>query len=454
MVRKLVRDESGMTMGLAVMMIVIIGVMGAGLLTFVQRDLNTVVESNQGQKAFDIADAGIEAAKRQLRADAVPGRYDSSGAGNVEWAYVASSGGTAGKTLNLDEGSAKVTIQYLLPALTTAQVGDKDHAPELVPTGRSDYPGGKNYFKVVSEGTDGQARRKAEAIFYTSKLDVPTAYYTPNNITLQGNIDVSGVSFFAKGNITKVGNGATIDRTTPALYGDWDTTKFNPPSNRNTRPRQNSSGRSVQGAGFGAEGTVDTFGSGSRGVYDYDSTTATRFVRKTDPNAPNAPGTISYPFDPDAQFDMDFFMEEAKKQGTYQSSAVDISNSNYPKSSNDQTIFFVDAGGSTTNLQYRVSQNLTSGSGGVAQGIIVVRNGNLTIDNSSNGFNGIIIVTGDGTSTGKYDSGGSNTVEGFVIASGDMTIRRSTAPSPVTESFTTRPGFYGVNLWSWRELYQ
>ena len=119
----------------------------------------------------------------------------------------------------------------------------------------------------------------------------------------------------------------------------------------------------MQGAGFGAEGTVDTFGNGNRGVYDYDSTTATRFVRKTDPNAPNASGTISYPFSPDARFDLDFFMEEAKKQGTYQSSAVDITNSNYPKSSNDQTIFFVDASGSKTNLQYRVNQNLTSGSG-------------------------------------------------------------------------------------------
>jgi hypothetical protein len=101
-----------------------------------------------------------------------------------------------------------------------------------------------------------------------------------------------------------------------------------------------------------------------------------------------------------------------------------------------------------------VNQNLTSGSGGVAQGTIVVRDGNLTIDDSSNGFNGVIIVTGYGTSTGKYDSGGSNTVEGFVIASGDMTIHGGIAPFSATESFTTRPDFYGLNLWSWRELYQ
>ena len=68
-VRRFVNDESGMTMALAIMMIVLIGVMGAGLLTFVSRDLNTVVEENRGQRAFEVADAGIGAAKRQLSSD-------------------------------------------------------------------------------------------------------------------------------------------------------------------------------------------------------------------------------------------------------------------------------------------------------------------------------------------------------------------------------------------------
>src|SRR5215218_8252495 len=60
-----------MTMALAVIMIVLIGVMGAGLLTFVMKDLNTVAESNRGQRAFEMADAGIQAAKRQLTSDCV-----------------------------------------------------------------------------------------------------------------------------------------------------------------------------------------------------------------------------------------------------------------------------------------------------------------------------------------------------------------------------------------------
>jgi hypothetical protein len=56
----------------------------------------------------------------------------------------------------------------------------------------------------------------------------------------------------------------------------------------------------------------------------------------------------------------------------------------------------------------------------------------------------VIIVTGDGLDTGRYDGG--DNVEGFVVASGDMTIRGNVSPS--TESLTTRPGFYGVRLWS------
>src|SRR5215218_6416032 len=63
---RFVDDETGMTLPLAMIMIVIIGAMGAGLLAFVNRDLTTVVEENRGQRAFEVADAGIQAAKQQL----------------------------------------------------------------------------------------------------------------------------------------------------------------------------------------------------------------------------------------------------------------------------------------------------------------------------------------------------------------------------------------------------
>lgn len=326
-------------------------------------------------------------------------------------------------------------------------------------SGLTDYPGGVNYFKITSAATTGNAKRKVESIYYTSKLDVPTAYYTPNNITIQGNINVSGVSFFAKGNINIIGNSVTINRNTADLYGDWDTTQFNPPLDLNTIPRTDASGNRKAGAGLATEGLVckgktcsGSADSVADGVYDYDSTTGAKgsgkeFMRKSDPYVPNDPGEISYPFNPNAKFDLDFLAEEAKRQGNYYSSPVDITNSNYPTDSDSQTVFFVDAGGSTGELKYRVDRTPK------AQGTIIVRNGNLTINNSSNGFKGVIIVDGDGVNTGTYDNGGSDSIEGFAIASGDMEIRGSTSPFVVDENFTTRPGFYGVRQWSWRECY-
>ncbi len=123
---------------------------------------------------------------------------------------------------------------------------------------------------------------------------------------------------------------------------------------------------------------------------------------------------------------------------------MDITGADYPEPSSEGTVFFVDAGGARDFVEYGVDH--TPG----ARGTLVVRDGNLAISDSSGGFRGVIIVTGDGVDTGSYD--GAAGVEGFVVASGDMTIRGSVSPSTV--SLTTRPGLYGVRLWSWRELYE
>jgi len=458
MLERLAKGESGVVMGLVVMLVVLIGVMGAGLLVLVRSDLEAVVKVNQGQNALNLADAGVQAARRQLRSDAQPDHYDSSGAGNVEWAYVAPAGGTAGKTLTLEDGSAQVTIQYLLPSTTVTQVRDGNRAPELVPGDLTDYPGGRNFFRVISEGMSGGARRRVEAILYTSRVGVPAAYYTPKDMTLQGDISINGASFFAGENIERVGN-VTIDRETPAPYGDWDTTSFSPPSRLNTVPRTGAAGNRATGAGLAAEGLVCENGdcSGSPadsvadGIHDYDRYTGTkgsskRFVRKADPNAPNAPGTISYPFDAGSGLDLAFLMEEARRQGNYRSSAVDITD--YPTASNDRTVYFVDAGGAADFIEYRTDRAPE------ARGTIVVRDGNLAFGDSSGLFRGVILVTGDGADTGKYDSGTSGNVEGFVVASGDMTVRGSVSPSTVADGLSTRPSFYSVNLWGWRELYE
>lgn len=447
------RDESGVALGLAVVMVVLIGVMGAGLLTFVQSDLEAVVEVNAGQRALSLADAGVQAARRQLRSDAVPEHYDGDAAENVEWAYVAPvTGAAAGKTLTLDDGSVRVTIQYLLPSTTAAQAEDGNHAPEPT-TGDS---GGERYFEVISEGTTGGARRKVEAILHTSRLDVPAAYYTPQDITLEGDVRVSGVSLFAGGNIDLVGD-VNLDRETPAVYRDWDTTNLNPPSQLNTAPRADAGGSRVVGAGLAAEGLVCENGdcsdspanSVADGIHDYDRYTGTkgsnrRFVRKPDPGAPNEPGTISYPFDPDRDFDLDFLAEEARRQGNYHSSAVDITGADYPQTSGEGTVFFVDAGGATDFVEYSPDNTPE------ARSTLVVRDGNLAMSGSSGGFRGVVIVTGDGVDTGRYvgDAG----VEGFVVAGGDMTLR--TSVTPLSAGLATHPGLYGVRLWSWRELYE
>lgn len=62
-------DERGVALGLAVIMVALIGVLAAGLLTFVAADLEAVAEANRGRQAFELAEAGIEVAKAHLAED-------------------------------------------------------------------------------------------------------------------------------------------------------------------------------------------------------------------------------------------------------------------------------------------------------------------------------------------------------------------------------------------------
>ena len=61
MIERFARQEAGVALPLAIIMIVLVAVMGAGLLVFVRNDLEAVVEVNQGQRAMDATDAGIQA---------------------------------------------------------------------------------------------------------------------------------------------------------------------------------------------------------------------------------------------------------------------------------------------------------------------------------------------------------------------------------------------------------
>ena len=441
MLNRFIRDESGVAMGLAVIMIVLIGVMGAGLLVFVRNDLEAVVEVNQGQKAFEIAEAGVQVAKTQQLSDVVRTHYDrvltndcDSGQRRTtaeDWSpnttvYVdprdCSSGTTTrptgGVTRSFAGGKFNVTIECFDQLGDPSDIcgGITENAPESIDSSK------KAFLKITSTGyypADGNgAKRKIETIYHTNRLDVPTAYYTPKNIRFNGGVSISGVSFFAGGNITKSPSASlSVDRTTPALYRDWDTTNpanFNPPTQLNTVARRKADGTKVEAAGFAALGTVDNFGDGTRGVYDYDSGTLTKFVRKENPYVPpydpNAPGTISFPFNPDLKFDLETLEAIARSQNNYYTGEVDIDentlgdNIKYPEGSTDLTVLYVKAGGAKIhyNVAYEDPYPTKKGKG---RGLIVVENGNFEVSNSSKGFKGAVIVTGNGTTTGNCKSG-------------------------------------------------
>jgi type II secretory pathway component PulK len=122
MIRRLPCEERGMALGLAIIVVVVIGVMGAGLLTFVATDLQAVVAVNRGEQAFELAEAGIEVAKAHLANDGSQANWSS---GELHMASVV-------------EGSVTVTVEF-----------DAD----------------SNSFRTVSTGQYRETIRKVEATF-------------------------------------------------------------------------------------------------------------------------------------------------------------------------------------------------------------------------------------------------------------------------------------------------
>jgi Tfp pilus assembly protein PilX len=122
MIWRLLPEERGMALGLAIIVVVIVGVMGAGLLTFVATDLEAVLAVNRGEQAFELAEAGIEVAKAHLANDPSPANWSS---GELHMA-------------GMVEGSVSVTVEY------DAESGT---------------------FKAVSTGQYRETSRKIEATF-------------------------------------------------------------------------------------------------------------------------------------------------------------------------------------------------------------------------------------------------------------------------------------------------
>ena len=100
-----------MALGLAIIVVVIVGVMGAGLLTFVATDLEAVVAVNRGEQAFELAEAGIEVAKAHLANYSSPADWSS---GELHMA-------------GMVEGSVTVTVEYDAESGTFEAVSTGDY---------------------------------------------------------------------------------------------------------------------------------------------------------------------------------------------------------------------------------------------------------------------------------------------------------------------------------------
>lgn len=466
MFRRFVNDESGIALALAVIMIVLIGVMGAGLLVFVQNDLQAVIEVNQGQRAFNIADAGAQAAKQHLLGDKVPAHYDVDGTTNS--LYTASScnvgdesaapalqgpswspeGGGVSRTFA--DGQFNVSIRWLSP---NPSADARCKAPQ---TGT--LPKGVDYFKVTSTGTYGDATRRIEAIYDTYDLNVPKGYFTQSgDIRIAGSACVDSVSLFTPNNIilSGGGNGCSDPDTGENIkgrdrsYGDW-------------RNAVNPTPRGTDKAGLGAAGTIDSKLKVSG--RDYDKDACPKLVQNlTDPSACPSPGRIAFPFTPGSQPDIDFLRDEAMRQEQentatrshfYAPSNGNFSLSNWPDDSSENTIVFVEFsgdGGSNT-VKWDVSGSCTDNPS--KKGTLVVTNGNFSTQPDRARLEGVVMVRGGEVADGTFADAEGTCLEGFVNAQGTITIAGNVSPFASDELADDRPGFYGVRTWSWRELYE
>lgn len=478
MVGRYVKNESGIALPLAVIMIVLIGVMGAGLLVFVRNDLEAVIEVNQGQRAFNVADAGVQVAKQQLLGDKYPAHYDVDDAAssinfgaacNVDSSDASESivrvpagenwsPEVGGITKNFAGGQFNVTIRWLSP---NASADSRCIAPE---TGT--LSPGVDYFKVISTGTYGNAKRKIETIYRTYPLDVPKAYFTPGNITLSGTANIQNVSLFTLGNIT-INGGAQISGPDLA-YGDWNDS---PSDKYNTTARTAlvctlPDGTSKMCAGLGAVGQIT--GSSALGTRDFDvDSTPINFIKKANPETDTqTTSQITFPFNYQTQPDADRLCDEAKAQGNYitNNTAGNATLNSWPSSAPTTVVCyeFTDAGSNHT-LTWNVNGtgNLASPyegcKGPIQEGNLVVRGGGFGTKSNTALFRGVVVTRGPAgaevSEVGTSTDTGNTCLDGFVNASGEIKIAGTVRPSTSTEA-NNRPGFYGVKTWTWRELYQ
>jgi Tfp pilus assembly protein PilX len=500
MFKRLAKQESGVALPLAVMMIVIIGVMGAGLLTFVTTDLGGVIESNQGQKAFNLADAGVQTAKSHLMADAYYLKYDgvtdtAANPPNFEstwscgtWDPVAKTCSATGKIPDLDPGSGnivKVWIQYLQPAPTHAQANDSTgvFAPAVTPTGQTNYPVGTDYFKVISQATVGQTKRKVEAIYNTVSLDAPRAYFTTGSIKVAGGAVINNISLFSMHDITFTG-GATVSGKDLA-YGKWAATTD--PPNTSYTPNYdvsfpnsyNNHARLSDNAGIGAVGDIGNADEVAGRDYDIDpspgatfTSTNPQFVQT--PSNPQTTTQITFPFSPNpnipslsdlasaAQAQTGFgiggsnYYQITSNMDVRESGATTYTGPRWPANSTVGTVVYVKFTNGSTPTSNTLTWNLTGDcSTPPVRGTLVVENGTVNTSNSNKApLKGTVIIRGvpsDPSHPAYSDTGGA-CMQVFVNSSGDIKLAGNVSPGTLERG--NAAGTYSLKLASWRELYE
>ncbi len=501
-----------MAMGLAVMVVLLVGVMGAGLLVFVRNDLEAVVEVNRGQQALKTADAGIEAGRRHLRTvDATPANYDGDPGNDTDPSHAAWSELEGGRDLSFDGNEINVEIRYLLPSRNENEASQPDRAPEVLATGadcpdpadREDpdclYPNDRNYFRVTAEGVAGNALRKVQAIYRTQNFDIPVAYFATRDINFNGNAtSVDGLSLFANRCIEnlRAENITGRDR----VYGDWATDPITgSPNEHNEVPRANdrAGAAALGGAVCDSPSGIDynptsnnnqqksgTANPQRYGLRDLDSASlltsvsgSRRFAEDTwsEANAPQPPDTVTFPFATgDEAADSELLAQlkqRAIDQGNYvrrpsgdKNFKIDdgTGDNRYPRASTLDTVFFVEfAEGDTDNPVYGALGSAeyrarTSNSDRFTRGTLVVVNGDLKTSSSADDFEGAMLVrdgNGGDNNLPVFDNGGNLEIRGFVNVEGDMSLRGNVGGVLPGELINGIPGAYTVNLWSWRECY-
>jgi hypothetical protein len=171
------RDEAGMTLGLTIMVVVVLGVLGAGLLVLVQSQLAATAQSYGGQRALALADTGVQAAKRELLTAPHRSSYDGENVVGPRlesaWSYASPPAACgrlpqgSGICIDVEGDHVRVAVRYLPPPTAASGAGsrqDPTRAPEDPPGGASDYPDGRDFYLVEADGVSGDYRRKVRAI--------------------------------------------------------------------------------------------------------------------------------------------------------------------------------------------------------------------------------------------------------------------------------------------------